>query len=244
MKNYKILIILAVLLSSCAKAPIRPTTYPGGMPSVPITRSDLYHIVAPGETLWRIGKMYDVPINDIMRVNSLASSEKLERGQKLLIPNAAPVKPVITLYKSSKWKYIIVHHSATDEGNACSIFDIHSKRGFDGLGYHFIIDNGTCQKNDGQIETSPRWIKQLDGAHCKAAGMNHMGIGICLVGNFSKEKVSSKQMDSLEFLVDTLRRHYNIPVSNILGHSQVPGAKTECPGLYFPWIEFKKRISG
>jgi len=186
--------------------------------------------------------MYDVTIEDIMRANGLSDRERLERGQRLFIPKAAPLRPVIALYPSSKWKYIIIHHSATDEGTANSLYDIHNRRGFDGLGYDFIIDNGTGEKKDGQIEVSGRWIKQIDGAHCRASGMNHQGIGICLVGNFSREDVSSRQMDSLVYLVNLLRHYYKIPRNRIMGHGQVPGAATECPGLRFPWKEFWSKL--
>jgi N-acetylmuramoyl-L-alanine amidase len=242
-----LLYILPVLLCSCVHAPLTPGTpystspvYPGAAGAV--MRQDISHVVGPSETLWRISKMYDVRIEDIMRANNLSSREKLERGQRLMVPNAAPLRPVIALYPSSKWKYIIVHHSATDSGNANSLYDLHNRRGFDGLGYDFIIDNGTGGKQDGQIEVSGRWVKQIDGAHCLAGGMNHQGIGICLVGNLSRERLSSKQLDSLVYLVNLLREYYRIPRSHILGHSQVPGAATECPGLRFPWDEFNARL--
>jgi N-acetylmuramoyl-L-alanine amidase len=234
-------------LCSCAHAPLPSGTpystapiYPG--PGGPVVRQDIYHSVGPSETLWRISKMYDVKMDDIMRANRLSSKEKLERGQRLLIPRAAPLRPVIALYPSSRWKYIIIHHSATDDGNANSLYDLHNRRGFNGLGYDFIIDNGTGSKQDGQIEVSGRWVKQIDGAHCLAGGMNHQGIGICLVGNFSRERVSGRQLDSLVYLVNMLRKYYHIPLSNILGHGQVPGAATECPGLRFPWDEFKAKL--
>ena len=35
----------------------------------------------------------------------------------------------------------------------------HRDRGFDELGYHFVIGNGT-NSGDGQIEVGPRWTKQ------------------------------------------------------------------------------------
>ena len=187
--------------------------------------------------------MYDVPLKDIMRVNRIKSPKELKMGQKLRIPNAAPPRPVIPLYPSKKWKYIIIHHSATDEGSALAFHKLHHLRGFDrGLGYHFVIDNGTRGKRDGQIEVAPRWIKQQDGAHCKASNMNEKGIGVCLVGNFSEEKVSEKQMESLVYLVNYLRKHYKIPKRNIKGHGQVYGARTECPGLDFPWKRFWKKL--
>ncbi|RKY32113.1 MAG: hypothetical protein DRP74_03265 [Candidatus Omnitrophota bacterium] len=243
-KNIQILLVffLALGLSSCVTAPIEPPMYPTQevypQAQVPFVRQDLIHIVAPGETVWRISKMYDVQINDIMRANNLAKPQDLTMGQRLKIPDAAPLRPVIPLFRSNKWKYIIVHHSATDEGNALSINSAHNQRGWKGIGYHFIIDNGSQGKKNGHIEASPRWIKQLDGAHCKANNMNSRGIGVCLVGNFSKEKVTRKQFDSLVYLVNVLRKYYKIPICNIIGHGQVRGARTECPGLYFPWNKF------
>lgn len=242
-----IIIGLVFILSSCATAPIQPTIYPTKeiypQLTAPILRQDIFHSVAPGETLWRISKMYDVKIGDIMRANNLRKPEELKMGERLLIPHAAPIRPVIPLYRSNKWKYIIIHHSATDEGSALSLFNIHLKRGFTSLGYHFIIGNGTYGKGDGQIEVSPRWIKQQNGAHCEASRMNYKGIGICLVGNFSKEKVSGKQMEALVYLVNILRDYYKITPRNIIGHGQVRGARTECPGKYFPWEEFISQLT-
>jgi LysM repeat protein len=208
--------------------------------ALPLVRQDVFHIVGPGETLWRISKMYDVNIEEIVKANNLESDSKIIMGQELLIPNAAPIRPVIPLYNNpEKWKYIIIHHSATDQGNAFSFYNMHLRRGFDnGLGYHFVIDNGTSGKSDGQIEISPRWIKQQDGAHCRASGMNEIGIGICLVGNFDIEEVSEKQMESLVHLVNILRKYYDVPKQNIMGHGQVSGAVTDCPGLRFPWKDF------
>jgi len=186
--------------------------------------------------------MYDVTVEDILRANNLKDPTNVAMGQRLFIPQAAPLKPVVALYPSNKWKYIIIHHSATDEGSALAFNKFHQSRGWENLGYHFVIDNGTEGKEDGQIEVAPRWIKQQNGAHCKAGGMNSTGIGICLVGNFSKDNITRKQMESLTYLVNTLREYYKIPVNNIMGHSEVSGASTECPGTKFPWPEFFSKI--
>ncbi len=240
--------LLIIFLSGCATVSPRLPSSPSKkvrpvLPLPPVIRKDTFHIVGPGETLWRIGKMYDVSINNIVKANSLDSSQRIERGQKLLIPSAAPIKPVVSLYPSYKWKYIIIHHSATDVGNALVFDKAHSSRGFTrGLGYHFVVDNGTKYKKDGQIEESPRWIKQQDGAHCRANGMNHKGIGICLVGNFNTARVTEKQMGSLVYLVNRLRDYYDIPLSHIKGHGQVKGASTDCPGKKFPWAAFWRKL--
>lgn len=244
--HFVLLIVLASVISSCATAPKTPVYLPKeiiAQPTAPVLRHDTIHIVAPGETLWRIGKMYDVPMVDIQNANNLKDKRQLEKGQSLLIPKAAPVTPVISLYPSKKWKYIIIHHSATDEGNSLCFDRYHSSRGWEGVGYHFIINNGSKGKQDGQIEVSPRWLKQKNGAHCSAGSMNERAIGICLVGNFNDELVSEKQLDALVHLTYKLRKYYNIPSSRIMGHGQVRGAKTDCPGKKFPWREFKRRLS-
>lgn len=255
MKNRTILIaFLALFLSACRSMPIKnASTMPSPISpqaapekiaaSSNILRQDVVHEVGPGETVWRISKMYDVPIENIVNANNLNDVTQLEKGQRLTIPNAAPMMSIIPLYPNDMWKYIIIHHSATEVGNALSFDYIHShKRLWKGLGYHFVIDNGTGDTKNGHIEVSPRWLHQEYGAHCKAGEMNYCAIGICLVGNFDNEQVSKDQMDSLIYLVDILKKYYNIPDSHILGHGKVDGAKTDCPGANFPWAEFRSRL--
>jgi len=238
------LISLAVFLSSCATVSNPPMRQMPqfGQPICGLAGNNIIHVVTAGETLWRISKMYNVSLNDIMRVNNLGGSFRLEKGRRLIIPNSATIKAAVPLYPSCKWKYLIIHHSATEEGDAYYFNILHRRRGWNEIGYDFVIDNGTKGKQDGAIEVSPRWTNQENGAHCRAAEMNSRGIGICLVGNFSKEPVSEKQMDSLVYLVNVLKKYYGIPASHIMGHGRVPGARTECPGKYFPWEKFRKKL--
>ena len=97
-------------------------------------------------------------------------------------------------------------------------------------------------KADGFIETGPRWIKQMHGGHCRQAYINERGIGICLVGNFSVDQPTSKQLDSLVLLIHGLQEQFHIPYDHILGHGEVIGEFSECPGSQFPWDEFHKRL--
>lgn len=239
---------IAVIFSSCATVPPVPQGPPtdiiySPIQEIPGVRQDIRHVIGPGETVYRISKMYDVPINAILSANHILDPKDLKVGQRLLILDAAPLRPVIPIFRSDQWRYIVIHHSVTDSGDAQSLDVIHRRRGFDrGLGYDFVIDNGTDTKIDGQIEASPRWIKQMVGAHCNASGMNECGIGICLVGDFTHETPSARQMDSLVLLVNTLRKYYHIPLNHVIRHRDVPGKRTECPGNSFPWDEFKRRL--
>ncbi|MFQ5953004.1 MAG: N-acetylmuramoyl-L-alanine amidase [Candidatus Omnitrophota bacterium] len=237
--------LLLLLLTSCTTARVSgPSVTTVHEPTGPagFTAGRAYHTVAPGETLWRISKMYDADVETIKEANRIRNVKKVEIGQRLYIPGASPRKNVITMYPNRRWKYIIVHHSATNKGNSMQFNRSHLRRGWEGVGYHFIIDNGTYGKDDGQIETGPRWTKQRRGAHCKARKMNKKAIGICLVGNFSRSKPTKKQMESLTYLVNKLRKYYRIPKKRVLGHGQVRGAKTECPGKRFPWRSFKSSL--
>lgn len=241
------LFLNSLIFTSCTKRTAIIPPSPEAVHAIPskpsVLRQDIYHKVAPGETIWRISKTYDVSAKSILEANDIKNSAKIEAGKILLIPQAYPRKTVIPLFKTNKWKYIILHHSATEFGSAYFFDIVHHRRGFSrGLGYHFVIDNGTMGKEDGQIEVGPRWIKQLDGAHTKASDMNHKGIGIVLVGDTTKASPTKRQMDSLVKLVNILREYYDIPLKNILGHNQVPGAATKDLGRFFSYKELKSRL--
>jgi len=69
--------------------------------------------------------------------------------------------------------------------------------------------------------------------------MNDKSIGISLVGNFNNKKPSAAQLHTLTRLVGLLGGYYEIPVTNVLPHRLVPGARTDCPGNLFPWEKFQ-----
>jgi len=131
------------------------------------------------------------------------------------------------------WRYILIHHSATDVGSAAQFDAFHKKtRGWEGLGYDFVIGNGTGS-GDGQVEVGYRWTEQKVGAH---AGPNNPrnkdGIGICLVGDFTKTKPTAAQMRALARLCNFLAAYCGIPRENFLLHGDV--RDTTCPGPNFP----------
>jgi len=242
------ILLIAFVQSGCAvyrqpaPAPRLPAVISPALP-LPI---GLYHRVEFGQTLWAISRNYGIGVNSLMKYNNIHKVTKLPAGGRIFIPAKSGLLPVVPLRttRSKKWQYIIIHHSATDIGAAKSFDKGHKRRGFKhGLGYHFVIDNGTQGTKDGDIEVGQRWFYQTIGAHCQAGGMNKKSIGICLVGNFDKEKPSQKQIGSLIALIEDLRRHYKIPLNNIKGHKDVSGAATNCPGKYFPWRRVKQELS-
>jgi len=144
---------------------------------------------------------------------------------------------------SPRWTCIVLHHSASEVGGADRFDRWHRARGWDEVGYHFVIGNGT-DTADGQVEPTSRWFKQKHGAHCKVPGnyYNEHGIGICLVGNFDEHPPTPAQMRSLERLLRFLMDRCGIGLDQVLTHGGITG-RTNCPGRYFPLAELKRRLS-
>lgn len=153
---------------------------------------------------------------------------------------------------SKRWKYIIVHHSANPDSGSWETIDYaHRARGWDELGYHFVIGNGIGNahgdwQGDGEIHVGGRWTAQKHGAHTRLKpgddnGYNEHGIGICLIGNFEREAPTQKQLDAAIKLTAFLANRAHIPLANIDRHLGVD--RTECPGRLFPWAEFRRRLA-
>lgn len=64
----------------------------------------VYHTVQRGQTLYRIGHVYRVDINQLARINRLTDRSQLEVGQRLFIPGAKSVKyvPPMSVARSKK----------------------------------------------------------------------------------------------------------------------------------------------
>jgi len=130
-----------------------------------------------------------------------------------------------------KIEYIIIHHSATkkETTNFNAVNEYHLSLGWKGIGYHYFIEeDGTVKQ--GRDENT-------EGAHCRSDRMNHRSIGICLAGNFTEEEPSVGQLASLQSLLDLLRKRYDIPRENVLGHKEVNGASTVCPASLLDHIK-------
>ena len=115
---------------------------------------------------------------------------------------------------------IIVHHSASPPVSLERIDEWHRERGFNEVGYHFVIEAG------GVVRLGRALGKT--GAHCK--GYNTGSIGVCVVGSFENgDPVPAEQWAALVLLVADLLRQYGLTVSNVFGHTEL--GSTLCPGF-------------
>ena len=118
---------------------------------------------------------------------------------------------------------IIIHFSASPQGrgdNAGTIHMWHKQRGFDGIGYHYVI------LESGEVETGrPEY---WSGAHCK--GYNTQSIGVCLMG---ENGYTPRQYAALHSLIYQIQDRHN---ATVFGHCEIDPQKT-CPGPFMmKWL--------
>ena len=64
--------------------------------------------------------------------------------------------------------------------------------------------------------------------------VNSSSIGI-EIDNNGREAFTDQQMSGLLILLDTLKRKYNIPAANFIGHADIAPSRKNDPNIFFPW---------
>ena len=124
-------------------------------------------------------------------------------------------------------KLLVVHCSDTKNSEKISAIDIHKMHlgfGWDGIGYHKIINRS------GKIENGrpEYWV----GAHVK--GKNKISLGVCLIG---KNNFTKNQFKSLKRVLKKWKKLY--PNAKIIGHRDTGKTKKTCPN--FDVISWSKK---
>jgi N-acetyl-anhydromuramyl-L-alanine amidase AmpD len=109
----------------------------------------------------------------------------------------------------------IVHCSDSGFGDAKTIREWHLERGWNDIGYHYVI------RRDGEVEVG-RTLEVI-GAHCQ--GHNADSVGTCLVGIAD---FAPCQFEALKRIHAMLRQMF--PGLKIYGHREFNPGKT-CPNF-------------
>ena len=133
-----------------------------------------------------------------------------------------------------KVKYIVIHCSATKAGQPFTAADIdrwHKSRGWNGIGYHYVIDL------DGTVELG-RPCSQI-GAHCKA--YNKCSIGVCYIGGLDDDGQpcdtrTPAQKKALRILIQELKASF--PDAKVVGHRDL-SEDINGDGIIEEWEWFK-----
>jgi N-acetylmuramoyl-L-alanine amidase len=117
-------------------------------------------------------------------------------------------------------KYLFFHTAAADLDNvdAAEIRKWHRAKGWQDIGYHFvIIDDRHKSKPDGMVETGRP--ETQNGAHVR--GVNDVALGVCCAGHGDLRDFTAKQKASLVHLLAKLAEKYGVKTKNILGHREI-----------------------
>lgn len=140
---------------------------------------------------------------------------------------------------SRRLKNIFVHCSSSPWGEVMVFDEWHKKRGWSGVGYHYIILNGRPFADvdywgflDGQIEAGRHLdddpIFEADEVGAHVAGRNSSSIGVCLVG---KKAFTDNQLVVAKSLLLKLVDHFDLTIADVLGHYEDPNTEKTCPNI-------------
>lgn len=82
MRRAALAAVLAAALCACA-----------GTPDVGARGGGVYHVLKPGENLYRLSLYYDVPVEDIIRANHIGDVSNLPTGARIRIPGTEREPP-------------------------------------------------------------------------------------------------------------------------------------------------------
>ena len=130
--------------------------------------------------------------------------------------------------RRNKTNRVIWHHALADEATVELIREWHLQRGFNDIGYHYLI------RRDGELEHG-RDVHE-EGAH--AMGMNHDSVGICFEGDFRKYEPSVEQLETASRIYHDLCRAYSKSLT-IEFHR---GIDNPCPGPKLDRDDFREVV--
>jgi N-acetylmuramoyl-L-alanine amidase len=134
-----------------------------------------------------------------------------------------------TNFNLRKPNYVVIHHTAQDStAQTLKTFTMPSTQvsahyviGRDGRVYHMLNDYLRAWHGG-----AARWGNTTD--------INSSSIGIELDNN-GKEPFSEPQLTSLLHILAGLKKAYNIPAANFIGHADIAPTRKNDPSALFPW---------
>lgn len=83
------LLLSQILIMGCVSIQYTKESKPA--PASKVYRCGEYHTVKAGETLWRISRMYNIDLGELVNINSISDATSIEIGQQIFIPEAYAV---------------------------------------------------------------------------------------------------------------------------------------------------------
>jgi hypothetical protein len=144
-----------------------------------------------------------------------------DTATSLVLATDIPVQPIT-------WRNIVIHSNVGER------FDVSSN-------CHFVVDVDSAGR--GRIQPTTLWKSQSLGRHVMVSSRdwNADSVGICLVGDFSRQPPSRAQMQSLLALVRSLQQICVISADHVYLNSDLD-ANSRSPGEAFPVRQFTANL--
>ncbi|WP_281228450.1 N-acetylmuramoyl-L-alanine amidase [Flavobacterium aquiphilum] len=228
MKKYFFYIISALFIVSCAtKNPHKATekVYNAQV-------KNLNETIAKKEIVNLKKEPYVVIDSVAYRYNNqlLNFKDTLSKTNSDILKNGIVSEWVGTVnFNLRKPNFVIIHHTAQDSiQQTVKTFTLQQTQ----VSAHYVI--GRDGKVVHMLNDYLRAWHAGNGSWGKNTDINSSSIGIELDNN-GTEPFSDAQINTLLALLTKLKKDYNIPTQNIIGHSDIAPSRKIDPSVLFPW---------
>jgi hypothetical protein len=123
-------------------------------------------------------------------------------------------------------RYLAIHHTAGPKDVSwAAVAREHirpvsdgGRLGAAGIGYHVGIQRGRVA-----------YLGDIMTARANVGGLNHLVVGVCVSGDYTRESLDPADRDALARVVRVLDAYFGRAL-DIDGHGRLPGQSTACPG--------------
>jgi N-acetylmuramoyl-L-alanine amidase len=227
MKKHFYYLILAVIVTSCSTNPYKKSEkdYDTQMNSLKETLSEKKATPLTSESAIIIDSIAYRYKNQLLNYK-----DTLSKTDPNILPNGIVSEWVGTVnFNLRKPNFIIIHHTAQDSLQK-TLRTFTSKK--TKVSAHYVISR------DGKVvhmlNDYLRAWHAGNGSWGKDTDINSSSLGIELDNN-GFEPFSDTQINSLLALLTKLKKDYNIPTQNIIGHSDIAPSRKVDPSVFFPW---------
>lgn len=226
MRNKLCYLILAIAITSCATNPHKATEkeYDTKLKTFKeiISNKEPEPLPVVTKTVITIDSVYTKQLYTFKDTLSKTGSTALQNG--------IHTEWISTVnFNLRKPNFVIIHHTAQDSiQQTIKTFTLTRTQ----VSAHYVIaDDGSVVQ---MLNDYLRAWHAGNGSWGKNTDINSSSIGIELDNN-GIEPFSEAQITTLISLLSKLKKDYNIPAQNIIGHSDIAPTRKQDPSALFPW---------
>jgi len=205
-------------------------------PTLPLESPILEEVILPlapppSDTLLVSAEIAELPVHPLAAEEKTAALYKNGRRKDLDAAEAMH-------YDLRKPNYVVIHHTAQQSLNqTVRTFSLaHTK-----VSAHYVVGR------DGQVvQLLNDYLRGWHAGKAKwgsVTDLNSVSLGVELDNN-GKEPFPDVQIQALMNLLDTLKKNYEIPQANFIGHADIAPTRKDDPSVFFPWKTLADRGFG